>query len=67
MRSSVEVSMIHLEMAEKHELKRVRLQIHLCMSARTQSLHISTRVQTRTLVMHTLGLVPLHAADFVCL
>lgn len=65
--SAVEVSMIHLQVAEKHELKRARIQIHLCLSARTRSLHISTRVQTRTSAMRTFGLVPLHVADFVCL
>jgi len=59
--------MTHLEVAERHELKRVRVQIHLRMSARTRSLHISTRVQPRTSTMHPLGLVSLHAADFVCL
>lgn len=29
--------MIHLEAAEKRELKKVRIEIHLCMPARTRS------------------------------
>lgn len=56
--SAVEVSRIHLEVAEKHELKRARIRIHLCMSARTRSLHLSTRVQTRTSAMQTLVFYP---------